>query len=266
MRTSNLFLHLALAGILVINSSLLGAQPQPASAIGTSTQVFTLPDNGISIDYPPGWSPNRYANVNELLNVPPEKLSTLGADDREAVASIDISVIPLKSHAQAVSRLRNIATESKATSTYLTVGGWPALLRREDVAKPRRGVNAAGNADLKITIVTVAVAANELLVRFSGYAPRDTSGQLADQMQRIALTMRFRAAGDPATTQQDLQKLVNPALMSTAPAVSQSFSSQMATNPLVARAKDASLLSDAPPPDEEDVTASSTCRFSASRK
>ena len=253
MRTSSLFLHLALAGTLFINSSLLEAQPRPASASGASVQVFTLPDNGISIDYPPGWSPNRYANVNELLNVPPEKLSTLGADDRETVARIDISVIPLKSHAQAVSRLRNIAAESNATSTYLTVGGWPALQRREDVAKPRRGVNAAGNADAKLTIVTLAVAANDLLVRFSGYAPGDASGQIADQMQRIALTMRFRTAGDPATTQQDLQKLqVSSAPMSTASLVSQSFSSQMSTKTPAVRAKGALRRSDAEPPDEED--------------
>ena len=47
------------------------AQPQSTLANGTSTQVFALLDNGVSIEYPPGWSPNRYANVNELLNVPP---------------------------------------------------------------------------------------------------------------------------------------------------------------------------------------------------
>ena len=252
MRTSSLVLQLALAGTLLINAPLPGAQTQPTSASGTSAQVFALQDDGVSIEYPPGWSPNRYANVNELLNVPPDKLATLRAD-RENVASIDVSVIRNKSHAEAVRRLRGIAAESNATSNYLTVGGWPALQRREVVPKPRPGPSPGRSADATITIVTIAVAADNLLVRFSGYAPQDASGQLADQIENIGRTMRFRTAGDPQVSEGEVQQLRASPPLTTPIAAPQS--STLRTSPfsqLAPRIKATSDPSAAPPPDEED--------------
>ena len=250
---------LAVAGFIMLvgvamspSASGQNAQSPPKSALGTSTQVFALRDDGISIEYPPGWSPNRYANVNELLNVPPEQLAALGPN-RENVASIDISVIRNKSHAEAVRRLREIAAESNATSSYLTIGGWPALQRRQVVPKPRPGQSPGGSTDVTVTIVTIAVAVDKLLVRFSGYAPQDASGQLADQIESIGRTIRFRTAGDPTMSRRDIEHLRASPPFATPMAAPQSSTLQSsAYSKLAPRVKAASDPSDATPPDEED--------------
>jgi hypothetical protein len=213
MRSSTIFLHLGVAATIFINLPLLEARPQTAEAIAGPERVFHLGDRGGSIKYPLGWSPHHYANLHELWNTPPERLANLQPDERETVARIETTVIPCAGHAEAVRRLREIEAEWRITSTFITIGGWPALQRRQLVPKPRVSVRSQGASVAKerLVMVTTAVAAGATLVRLDGFAPESVSPQVVDQMESIGRALHPDTEGDPEAAAREVEELRNGA-------------------------------------------------------
>ena len=210
MRISAFILNVTVVGTLFINLPSLAAPQQQGPPRAPIKRILALREHGVSVELPQGWSAHPYANVHEILNVPPEKLLTLEPGERENVASANVTVIRSKDHAGAVRRLREIAAESNVASSFLTVGGWPALERREVVAKPTRGeeIPSAGNdPSAKLTIVTIAVAADALLFRFSGYVPQDATGQKVEQLEAMGRGMSFRRPGVSAVSEREVKEL-----------------------------------------------------------
>jgi hypothetical protein len=193
---------------MFISLALLEAQPQPTQATTPSGTAFQMERGAGSLEYPSGWTSRHYSNVYELWNVPAAKLASLTPEERDGVARIEMSVTPVANHAEALHRLQEIEAEYGMTSRYVSIGGWPGLVRRQLVPKPHEGDDTASDG-VKLFMVTTAVAAGATLVRLDGFAPETASPELVDQMESIGRSWRPATAGDPATADRELQQLRN---------------------------------------------------------
>lgn len=175
-----------------------------STAQTTLANTARIPEKSISIRYPDGWSVGQPSqNSWVLLNVPTEKLETTEANVR-----ITIGYLERPDHADAVAQLTEYAKESPVNSTFLVIGGWPALQRVQLVKRRLPGERQKGTfKDKNMVQVTTAVAAGSLLVRAEGNLPSDASQQLKDLVLAIGRSMTFATTGDPVTVQRDLIQL-----------------------------------------------------------
>lgn len=218
------------AAILVIWATmftLVCAGASGLSPVGRATQAdsapsrMDLPEHGISVPLPDGWSEHHVANLHEILNVAPEKLATLRQADQEDLARISVTIISGKNHAEALRRLQEIAAEWNTPPTFLSVGNWPALQRRVLVAKPVEAddVSQSDKPEM-LVMVTVAIAAGNQLVRLDGLAPEDAPSHVVDQMLAICRGVTFRDAGDAALANREVEALRHAAPLKTPPPLS----------------------------------------------
>ena len=206
MPTSNLLYSLALSAIPFLFVQLGEAQTPEARTPANRILQLSGRGGGGSIESPQGWFPHHYANLHELWSVAPEKLAGLSPEEREDVARIETAVIDCKDHAEAVQRLKVIEAEWGMTSKFITIGGWPALQRRQLVPKPSEG-DARGGAPEMMFMVTTAVAVDATLVRMDGFAPEDASTDILDQIESIGRALRPQVAGDAAKATQEAEQL-----------------------------------------------------------
>jgi uncharacterized repeat protein (TIGR01451 family) len=201
--------RLRIACVLVFIGGLLilagGVYPSRASA-GTLTVA-----GGITLTYPDDWSiaPPPYANVQELINVPAGAQATLSAADAKASAHILVSTELRLSHAEAVSRLKELVSDSTAAPTFLAICGWPALQRRSMVTQPGPGESDDARSDeqeVLLRLVT-AVAVDSLIVRIEGSLVPNSPTAVADQVEAIARGMVCSTQGDPAQVDSELNEL-----------------------------------------------------------
>jgi hypothetical protein len=167
--------------------------------------VLNVQPSGISLRYPDGWSaaPKRYANLDELINVPADQQGIAGE-----TARIKIRVQSRTDHSEALGELQDIVTEVSTPSTFLVIDGWPALQRRHVERRQQPGVGPR-NIDPWILKTTTAVAAGNLLVRLEGALPSDADQALVEQVEAIGRSLVFASSGDPDIAQQELQNLHN---------------------------------------------------------
>jgi len=162
-----------------------------------------IPTLGISLRYPDGWSvaPRRYANMEELIDVPADRQNTV-----EETARLKIRTQSRTDHNEAISELREIAAEVSSPSTFLAIGGWPALQRRHIEARqqPSQGPR---HIDEQVLKITTAVAVGNLLLRLEASLPSDAGQELIAQVEAIGRSLVFTSAGDPGQLQQELEKL-----------------------------------------------------------
>src|SRR5262249_22308563 len=147
--------------------------PSPAQlpSLPNSLEIKTF---GLSLRYPDGWSATRSANVDMLFNVPAGQLGTLDAHARAKVPQITIFTERRTDHAEAVRRLKEIEAEASSPSTFLNIGGWPALQRQHLQPRPQPGQDLpVGDDSGMVLVITTAVAAEDLLVRLEGWLPSD---------------------------------------------------------------------------------------------
>jgi len=167
------------------------------------TQTLYIDAEGITVSYPEGWSvaPKRFTNTHELINVPADQQDTV-----EATARIKIRIQTRTDHAEAVHELQEIATEVDSPSTFLAIGGWPALQRRhlERRQQPSQGLRFTDEMVLRIT---TAVVAGNLLIRFDGTLPSDADQELIDQVEAIGRSLVFTTTGDPGQVDQEIENL-----------------------------------------------------------
>ena len=182
-----------------------------------TTTAFALEKSAGSVQYPSGWSPRHYANVNELWKIAPAKLASMDPDERDEVPRIKTSFTPCANHAEALQRLREVEAEWGMTSTYLVVGGWPALQRRVLVPKPHEG-DDKDSADQFLVMVTTAVAADATVVRLDGFAPETAPASVLAEMESIGRSLRPAASGVPQQSSNEVQQLQKSPSLRMAPA------------------------------------------------
>src|SRR5439155_21992887 len=94
-------------------------------------------------------------------------------------------------------------------STFLNIGGWPALQRRYVAPKPQPGEEEAplaGKTEMELNITT-AVAAGDLLVRLDGRLLPDAPAKIADEIEAIGRSLVFPSTGNPAQVDQEIKNL-----------------------------------------------------------
>jgi hypothetical protein len=194
---------LALAAILPFGAiKTLVGQAQPTQPSKPLTETLSIREKGITLRFPQGWSVGHpTANSWVILNVPADK-----QDTAKPTVRVVIGYLERINHADAVSQLAEYASESTQRSTFLTIGGWPALQRVQLVKRPQPG-NAPPFPDANMVQITTAVAADNLLVRLEGDLPSNADQQLKELVLAIGQSLVFRAVGNPAQMEQELDKL-----------------------------------------------------------
>lgn len=214
---ARLFYTLVYAGAFGLLSTPVG---RAAAQAESAPLRMDMPEYGISVPIPEGWSEHREANLHEILNVPPEKLATLQPADRENLPRINVMIIADKDHAEALRRLPEIAAEWNTPPNFLSIGNWPALQRRVLVPKPVEADDVSqGEKPEMLVMVTTVIAAGNLLVRLDGLAPDEAPRQVADQMAAIGRGVTFRDTGDAGTTKQEIDTLRGEKPLKTPPPV-----------------------------------------------
>ena len=167
--------------------------------------------DGITLPYPDGWSvaPPPYANVQELMNAAPSALANMSFAEAKVSAHILVSTERRTNHAEAVSRLQELATDSASTPTFLKICGWPALQRRAMVTQPGRGDGDSdrGETEEVLLRLVTAVAVDSVMVRIDGSLMPDSAPAIADQVEAIARGLVCKTQGDPAQVDSEINQL-----------------------------------------------------------
>ncbi len=172
------------------------------------TQVLQLQSEGVTVRYPQNWTAIRSANLQVLFNVPAEELGKLDAHALAKTPRITLFTERRQDHAEAVRRLKEIEAEASAPSTYLNIGGWPALQRRHLTPKPLPGQGAPTDPG-NVLQITTAVAAGDLLVRLESMLPEDAPPEVAVEVEMIGQNLVFATTGNPVQVEQAIQNLRN---------------------------------------------------------
>jgi len=213
-RTKRLFLLAVVSGIFTVvlstfagaagaagaqNTEAANSAPAPSALLPNTASIY---DTSVSISYPAGWSVTQaMANTWAIVNVP--------AGQRETVTpsvQMLIGYLERTDHADAVSQLAEYANESRVPSTFLAIGGWPALQRVQLIDRPQPGEWPL-NPDQQMVHITTAVAAGNLLFRLDAGLPSDADQALKDLVLAIGRSLVFSSTGDPAQVQQELNYL-----------------------------------------------------------
>ncbi|MEP7342305.1 MAG: choice-of-anchor D domain-containing protein [Acidobacteriota bacterium] len=164
------------------------------------TQSLRIQAKGLTIRYPENWTKveSRFANAQELHSLKEGAKS----------ARIIITSEQRRDHADALRRLREIAAEQDVKTSYIEIGGWPALQRRytEDVPMPGKRAQGLGPV-AHLVKVTTAIAADDLLVRIDATIPSERSAELADQVEGIGQAALLDRKGIPGQVEQEIQTL-----------------------------------------------------------
>ncbi len=189
----------------VIAALLLGFLSIETSAQTVLPHTASIYDKkGISVSYPDGWSLAQPSlNSWVILNVPADQQDTITPTVR-----VTIGYLERPDHGDAVSQLAEYANESSVSSTFLTIGGWPALQRVQLVERHLPGEQEEEFfRDLDMVQVTTAVAADNLLVRLEADLPSDADQQLQNLVLAIGKSLVFSSTGDPTQVEKELNQL-----------------------------------------------------------
>jgi Bacterial Ig-like domain (group 3) len=174
-------------------------QSQPSAAL---TKTLSIPAKGITVRYPDNWSVGQPTqNSWVIINVPADKQDTAKPTVRVAIGYLDRT-----DHTDAVNQLAEYAHESDNPSTFLVIGGWPALQRVQLVRRAQPGEGPMF-PDLNMVQITTAVAADNLVVRLEADLPSNADQQLKDLVLAIGQSLTFSSAGEPGQVQQEVNKL-----------------------------------------------------------
>lgn len=164
--------------VAIVGFALVGCLPA-ASAQTPSSNSLTVDRLGLRMSYPDGWS----VASQQVMNI----VTLVNAD---GTAQVSIYGEPRTSPGDAVTALADVASESATPATRLTIGGWPALERRELVrrSQPSKGRPPTEPMMLKLT---TAVAAGTRLVRVDAALPSNADRALIDQVEAMGRSLVF---------------------------------------------------------------------------
>jgi hypothetical protein len=178
------------------------AQPPRTSALSQRLDVQRL---GFAVRYPASWSASENAGVVSIVNAPQARAAGRAL---ETMPQILVTTETRRDHADAVSRLREIASEYPGPVTYTTISGWPAMQRRVVTTKEQAGAEEKDDRpDQKIVKFTTAIAAGNILIRADGRMPPTAGAQIESQVRAIEAGMVLRTPGNAAATARDLRLL-----------------------------------------------------------
>jgi len=205
--------------ILIVTLVLLVAGPVPRSRAQAADsaaqgQTVSLARYGVSVQVAAGWSYRHFANLDQLLNVPSNKMATIASVDTDSIGKMYMANLQLASHSEAVDRLTIVAAERPTPSTFLTIAGWPALQRQTLIPRPELGeqedeAESGNGTGRMLVLVTTAVAVGNSVFRLDGTVPAEspTANVIAAQMKAMGLGLAFQQPGNAAQAAEDVQKL-----------------------------------------------------------
>lgn len=199
----------ALSAFVVGGALFLSAAGSSANdAMPVEARSIRLPV-GVSLFHPEGWSAAPAANVYQVVDVPSDQLKALDGAALEKVAFATVYTEQRTSSAEAVSRLKEIEAEVDAASTFLTIGGWPALERQYKRPRPLAGADPRADAP-EITVVTTAVAVNDVLVRVEAWVPEGAPTRDVEEVVAMGRSLVGTAVPEPSRVEQALEQLRKP--------------------------------------------------------
>jgi hypothetical protein len=188
-----------------------GVLPSPSSSISQSqidqaskalTKSLSIATKGITLRLPENWSTGQPTqNSWVILNVPAGQQDTATPTVRVAIGYLERT-----DHADAVNQLAEYAHESRNPSTFLAIGGWPALQRVQLVERPQPGEGPMF-PDPNMVQITTAIAADNLLIRVEADLPSNADDQLKELVLALGQSLTFGSVGNPAQVEQELNKL-----------------------------------------------------------
>ena len=179
-------------------------QASHALAAEPLAQTLRMEPLGLAMRYPQGWSAMEEKDSAWIVSAPLDQATGRALD---SLTQIFVSVEHRTDHADAVDRLRAIASEYEAPVTYLMIGGWPALQRSVVVRKEQPGAEAAAANDQQVLIITTAIAAGDLVIRADARMPPDESAEQQDQVRAIEASMALERAGNPTAGEAEVKAL-----------------------------------------------------------
>jgi hypothetical protein len=145
---------------------------------------------------------------------PPNRKPESAEELTTADARIVITVETRSSHANAVERLAQIASEESVRPQLLVIAGWPAIHRQLTTPLPQPGETDSPRSATGI-VTTTAIAVNVLVVRFETALAPQANPALAQAALQIAQQAHVQP-GNAQAAQRDLDTLAH--LISTQPA------------------------------------------------
>jgi hypothetical protein len=201
------FLTIVVLALLAGSSS---AQEQAASNQQKSLEVT----NGISVLAPVPWFlANRTRNAIEIAYPLPvgqktdtkqkagEKPTT-GESLVSAAARMAVTVEQRRSHAEALQRLAQIASESEVHPALVVIAGWPAIERRREAPLPNPGETKEPSTRMAL-FATIAIAVDTQIVRFETVVAPGADPKLAAAAAEIARGVQVKQ-GDPQAAKREL--------------------------------------------------------------
>ena len=183
------------------------AQEPPGGQAPTERpRVLAAPDIGFRVPLPDNWSvlDTQVRGAWELSNVPESQKS---GDVVVTAARVVVSIENRLGHEDAVQRLREIAAERKSPSTFVVIGGWPALQRRHLGPIAWRGATRPQGGPPNAWRLTTAIAMGSKIVRFEGFLPLQARPELLDEVEALARAIEVESVGDPAAATAAVKRL-----------------------------------------------------------
>jgi hypothetical protein len=218
-------LLVAILGAWVAPLAIVSGQPrEPQTPL---TERAEIAPDGVTVRYPAGWSIAQEAHAARIVNLSPARSAAADFQTHSNATQVVITVEQMPSHAEALRKLRDTRSASTASTTFLTIGGWPALQQRAVVVREQPG-NPEGEPPedqqpvdnrpvaasqkqrlfpLTVLRITTAIAAGELFVLAEGQLLPDASAMEESVVRAISRSLAFRAVGDPARTSRELTDL-----------------------------------------------------------
>ncbi|HMJ86737.1 MAG TPA: hypothetical protein VK504_26345, partial [Vicinamibacterales bacterium] len=200
-------LLVAILGAWVAPLAIVSGQPrEPQTPL---TERAEIAPDGVTVRYPAGWSIAQEAHAARIVNLSPARSAAADFQTHSNATQVVITVEQMPSHAEALRKLRDTRSASTASTTFLTIGGWPALQQRAVVVREQPG-NPEGEPPedqqpvdnrpvaasqkqrlfpLTVLRITTAIAAGELFVLAEGQLLPDASAMEESVVRAISRSL-----------------------------------------------------------------------------
>ena len=127
-------------------------------------------------------------------------------DVQRTGAQVSVTAEPRTDHADAVRRLAEITTEYADPTEVRAIGGWPAIVRR-GIRKLAHPNNMPPPNPPDATVVTIAVAIDDTIVRFEATLSVGASAGVVGELVALAELLEYAMVAPPGQTERDLAQL-----------------------------------------------------------
>ena len=127
-------------------------------------------------------------------------------------AGMQIAIERRRTHAEALQRLADIASERPERATFRIIAGWPAIERRYRAVMPRLGQAQRMSGNIETLFATTAVAVADTVIRFETMLAQDAGPKLVDEAFAIGRSLSAPIGPTEVSRRelQEIQKMVRP--------------------------------------------------------